>query len=83
MTKPLQKEYEYFLEVREELAREHDGKFVAIKGQEVLGIYDDYMTAAKSVYVEHEYGTVLMQEIGRDYEYFAAMMHIPGVETLQ
>ena len=32
MTKPLQKEYEYFLEIREELAKEYDGKFVRDKG---------------------------------------------------
>lgn len=83
MSKPLEKEYEYYLEIREKLARDHDGKFVAIKGQEVLGIFDDYRRAANAVYVEHEYGTVLMQEIGRDYEYFAAMLHIPGVETLK
>ena len=39
MSKPLEKDFEYFLEIQEELAREHDGKFVAIKGQKVLGIY--------------------------------------------
>ena len=81
MTKPLEKEYEYYLEIRAELARDHDGKLVAIKGQQVLGIFDDYRQAANSVYVEHEYGTVLMQEIGRDFEYFTGIFPAPEVET--
>lgn len=77
MSKPLEQEYEYYLEIRGELERDHDGKYVAIKGQRVLGVFDDYGQASNAVYVEHEYGTVLMQQIGRDYEYFHAMTHIP------
>ena len=77
MTKPLEKEYEYYKEIRGELAREHNGKLVAIKGRQVLGIFDDYGQAAEVVYVEHEYGTVLMQELGRDHEYFAGYFPAP------
>ena len=81
MTKPLEKEYEYYLSIREELAKENKGKYVAIKGREVLGIFDDYRQAANAVYVEHEYGTVLMQELGRDYEYFTGVYPAPAIET--
>ncbi len=81
MNKSLEKEYEYYLEIRAELAKNHDGKYVAIKGQKVLGIFDDYRGAANAVYVEHERGTVLMQEIGRDYEYFTGIFPAPEVET--
>ena len=66
MKKPSLKDYEYFLEIQAELAREHDGKFVAIKDKKVLGIFEDYLDAAKAVYVEHERGTVLMQTISSD-----------------
>ena len=83
MTKPLQREYEYFLEIREDLAKENDGKFVAIKGQEVLGIYDDYMAAANAVYVDHERGTVLMQEISKDPEALALFLNTPNIAILQ
>jgi len=81
MPKPLEKEYEYYLSIREELAREHNGKLVAIKGQEVLGIFDNYRAAANALYAEHEYGTVLMQELGRDYEYFTGFYRAPETET--
>lgn len=83
MTKPLQREYEYFLEIREDLAKENDGKYVAIKGQEVLGIYDDYMAAANAVYVDHERGTVLMQEISIDPEALALFLNTPNIAILQ
>lgn len=81
MSKPLEEEYDYYLDIREELALENNGKYVAIKGQEVLGIYDDYMAAASAVYVEHQYGTVLMQEIGRDCEFFTGFFRNPEIEA--
>ena len=73
MTKPLWSEYEYFLEIEPRLIKEHKGKLVAIKNQEVLGIFDDYRQAANAIYVEHEYGTVLMQEIGREPDFFTGI----------
>ncbi|MDE2853368.1 MAG: hypothetical protein OXN88_04285 [Chloroflexota bacterium] len=79
MPKPLEKEYEFYLSIREVLAREHHGKLVAIKGKEVLGIFDDYRAAANVVYAEHERGSVLMQELGRDYEYFTGIYPVAEV----
>ena len=79
MTTPLKKEYEYYLEIREELAKKNDGKFVAIKGQEVLGIFDDYLQAANTVYIAHEKGTVLMQEISKDPDSLTVTISTPGV----
>lgn len=81
MPKPLEKEYEYYLMIRDDLAREHHGKLVAIKGEKVLGIFEDYRAAANAVYVAHERGTVLMQELGRDYEYFTGFYPAPEIET--
>ena len=83
MTKPSEEDYKYFLEIWTELARDHGGKFVAIKGRNVLGIYNDYMEAANAVYVEHERGTVLMQEIGNGPEAPAIYLHTPGLAPSQ
>ena len=79
---PLEREYEYYLSIREELAEEHDGKFVAIWGQKILGIYENYMEAASDVYAEHERGTVLMQEIRKDVNSLVVTFHSPGVPIL-
>ncbi len=79
MKKPLEKEYDFFLEIQAKLAREHDGKFVAIKDKKVLGIYDDYRHAANAVYPEHEYGTVLMQTISKDPDANTIVIYSPFV----
>lgn len=82
MKKPLESDFEYFLEIQAELALEHDGKFVAIKDKKVLGIFEDYLAAANAIYVEHERGTVLMQTISSDPK--ANILYLPSfvlVET--
>ncbi len=78
MTTPLKKEYEYYLKIREDLAEKNDGKFVAIKGQEVLGVFDNYLQAANTVYIAHEKGTVLMQEISKDPDSLIVTISTPG-----
>jgi hypothetical protein len=36
-------EYEYYESIKEELLKEHGGKFALIKGKELLGVFDtDY-----------------------------------------
>ena len=70
MKKPLESDFEYFMEIWPELVKDHPDRFVAIKNKEVLGIYRDYLEAAQAVYVEHERGTVLMQNIGTSRDAF-------------
>ena len=79
MSKPLEQEYEYFKEIRDSLAQEHDGKLVAIKGRKVLGIYDDYRQAANALYADHEYGTVLMQPLSKDPDTLAVVISTPDI----
>ncbi len=79
MTKPLMEEYRYFLNIQRELAQEHDGKLVAIKGKKVLGIFEDYRQAANALYADHEYGTVLMQPLSKDPEALAVVISTPGI----
>ncbi len=80
MTKPLEKEYEYYLTIWADLAREHAGRFVAIKDKKILGIYADYIDASTAVYAEHEYGSVLMQELGRDWAFVPTVWLLPEAE---
>ena len=66
MSASFQQELEHYLKIQQELARDNEGKYVAIKGDKVLGVFDDYMQAADTVYIAHEYGTVLMKKISKD-----------------
>jgi hypothetical protein len=79
MKKPLMQEYTYFLSIERELALEHDGKLVAIKGKEVLGIFDDYRQAANALSAEHAYGTVLLQPLSQDTEALTVVISTPGI----
>ena len=83
MNTPLKKEYEHYLKIREDLAENNDGKFVAIKGEEVLGVFDDYLQAANTVYIAHEKGTVLMQAISKDTDSLNVIMSTPGIVTFE
>ena len=59
----LKPEFEHYLSIREDLARENDERFVAIKNQRVLYIRDTYSEIAELIYPEHKKGTVLVQKI--------------------
>lgn len=78
MPKPLWDEYQYFLEIEPELDEAHHGKYVAIKDKTVLGIFADYAEAASVIYQQHQRGTVLMQEIGREPAYFTGIFPAVG-----
>ena len=83
MNTPFKKEYEHYLSIREDLAENNDGKFVAIKGQVVLGVFDDYLQAANTVYIAHEKGTVLMQEISKDPDALNVIISTPDIASFK
>ncbi len=83
MTTPLMEELEHYETVREDLAQEHAGKFVAIKGRKILGFYRDYMAAARALYPEHEQGSVFIQEIRSGKDAHVGIIHTPGIVALK
>lgn len=62
MSKPLQREFEYFLRHQKELVAKYRGKFVVIKDDQVLGAYDSALEAMRETAREHQPGTFLVQE---------------------
>jgi len=44
-TPAVHKEFEYYLANQNELVRKYSGRFVVIKGEGVIGVYDDTQTA--------------------------------------
>ncbi len=63
MESPLKKEFEYFLSQQKELKEKHMGKFVVVKGGQVIGVYDDESTAIAETKKAHELGTFLVQKV--------------------
>ncbi len=63
MDSPLRKEFEYYLAHQDEMVKKYKGKFIAIKDGDVLGAYDDALTAVTETKKVHELGTFLVQKV--------------------
>jgi len=61
MSSPLQSEFEYFIEHQVDLVSKYPGKFVVIKDQAVIGVYDDELKAVRETSKTYELGTFLVQ----------------------
>ena len=70
MSSPLQREFEFYISHQDELVEKYDGKVIAIKDGDVLGVYDDELTAVTETKKSHELGTFLVQRVSEgDTEY--------------
>jgi hypothetical protein len=57
----LQKEFEYYLKNQEELVKKYLNKFLVIKDQKIIGVYDTKQEAYDKSTSEIELGTFLIQ----------------------
>ena len=62
----LDKEFKFYRENKEKFLSEYKGKFIVIKGEKVIGIYQDKMEAIQKTQEEHELGTFLVHEVVED-----------------
>ena len=65
----LDTEFQYYLEHQMELAKKHEGKYIVIKDQRVLGAYDDEIEAVKATSQNHEISSAAL--LGRSKEHRA------------
>jgi hypothetical protein len=61
MLKPLEKEFQFYLDHQDELVAKYNGRVVVIKGEEVIGDYADEMEAVSETRKTHPLGTFLVQ----------------------
>lgn len=54
-------ELEFFVAHQEELVEKYQGKVLVIKGNELLGVYNDALQAYLETQREHELGTFMIQ----------------------
>jgi hypothetical protein len=60
-TLPLEREFRYYLAHQDELVRQYSGKVLAIKNQQVIGVYDSEAEAVHTTARTHELGTFIVQ----------------------
>ena len=58
--KPLVKEFHYYLKNQDTLAKQYKSKFIVIKANQVIGVYDNENQAIIKTMEEHELGTFLV-----------------------
>ncbi|MEY2577532.1 MAG: hypothetical protein QOI49_356 [Verrucomicrobiota bacterium] len=75
MAKPLEREFDYYLKNQAALVKNYNGKFVVIKGDEVIGAYDDELEAVKKTSEKHELGTFLVQKCEPGTESYTQVFH--------
>jgi len=59
----LEKEFQYYLDNQSSFVEKYNGKFIVIKGNEVVGVYDSEIEAYDESGKTHELGTFLIQEV--------------------
>lgn len=57
-----EQELTFFIKNQEQLVKEHEGRVLAIKGSEILGVYDTPLEAYLETQREHPLGTFMLQE---------------------
>jgi hypothetical protein len=60
---PLIKAFDYYLAHQGELVEKYDGKFIAIKDDEVVGVYEDEAAALRETSKSFPLGTFLLQRV--------------------
>ena len=66
----LEKDFQYFLDNQNELVKQYEGKFIVIKNQEVVGIYDTESQAFTEAQKQHQLGTFIIQECKKGSEVY-------------
>ena len=75
MAKPLEREFNYYLQHQDELVSKYKGKFVVIKGDEVLGAYNIELEAIEKTSKDHKLGTFLVQKCEPGTESYTQTFH--------
>lgn len=75
MSKPLEKEFEYYLDNQNELVKKYNGKFIVIKNQKVIGDYNTELEAIKKTSQKEKLGTFLIQKCEAGTEHYNQIYH--------
>ena len=75
MVSQLKKDFKYYLAHQDEMVEKYDGKYIVIQDGQVLGAYDDELTAITETQKSHELGTFLVQRVSRGTDDYSQTFH--------
>jgi hypothetical protein len=75
MISPLEKEFRYFLEHQSDFLPEHEGKFLLIRDQRLVGTFETEAQAINAGIERFELGSFLVQRCERGEESYTQTFH--------
>ena len=62
MSKPLEKEFKYYIKNQNRLVKKYNGEVIVIKNEKVIGVYDSVAEAVQKTSKKEQMGTFLVQK---------------------
>lgn len=75
MSKPLEKEFEYYVKNQKKLVKQYNNKYIVIKNKEVIGVYDSEIEAVQETSKNEPLGTFLVQKCTSGKESYTQTYH--------
>jgi hypothetical protein len=71
----LEKEFQYYLDNQASLVKQYAGKFIVIKGENIIGVYDSHSDAYNSTIKTESLGSFLIQHCNPGAESYSQTFH--------
>ena len=75
MASRFDREFNYYLSKQDDFVKDHNGEWVVIKGNEVLGFYMDQLQAINETQKTHQLGTFMVQHISKGEAEYTRTFH--------
>ena len=75
MAESLEKEFEYYIDHQDELVKAYMGKYIVVKGENILGAYDSMKEAVEKTAKSEEMGTFLVQKVEPGEDNYTQIFH--------
>ena len=62
MNEILEQAFKFYIKHQDELVEKYRGKFLIIKGEEVIGVFDNELEAIRETSKKHELGTFIVKK---------------------
>jgi len=75
MDEDLKKEFDFYVQNQKELVKKYNGKFIVIKNQKVIEVYDSEAEAYQKAQEKNDLGTFLIQKCSSGEESYTQTFH--------
>ena len=79
MSNDLKRAFEFYLANQDAMVEQYNGRFIVIKDDEVIAVYDSDLEAVTEAKKVHALGTFLVQKVSPGEADYTATFHSPSV----